>query len=273
MFNSLRTRIENTLKNQITEKIFFLHIPKCGGTSISSSMYRKYLTLNKRRDSELIHINTIAAYKTHEILEKETHPEYSINDECSNRVPEQLLLYYMNLQQTRFIDGHVPFCESAYKNFSGSYSFVTILRHPVERWISEYTYNKYRSGDHMKHTANMDIDDYIKSDFGIAQGSQYVLYLGGRLNSCEYRTREAIKRAIDNLKKFKVVGCLEEMDTFIQSYKMRFNISLNVRHKNKNPRPEGYANKIITSEIRSRIEKICEPDMEIFRFMRENLIK
>ena len=65
----------------------------------------------------------------------------------------------------------------AYHAFEKKFAFVTILRDPCQRWVSAYYYNRYKDSDHRK--VDMDLDAYLKSPFGQAQGHEDVKFLGG----------------------------------------------------------------------------------------------
>ena len=124
---------------------------------------------------------------------------------------------------------------------------------------------------HRKQTADMDIEEYINSKVGEQQGRQYVLFLGGRLNSKDYSSKTALSRAIDNLKKFSLIGCVENMQDFTDQYYELFGMKLNIENKNTNPRPKIWEEQNITDDIRRRIENICEADCEIYYRLQQQL--
>jgi len=160
--------------------------------------------------------------------------------------------------KVRCIAGHIPFCDIAYRNFHKKYAYITIMRDPVERWISEYFYNKYHSRD----TSSMDINEYLSSEYGIAQGTEYVLYLGGRSNGNDHYSSKAVNRAIQNLSKFSIIGFLDDLNGFADRFQQRFGPKLDIGKKNVTPPNQN--RKEITGEILQQIETICERDLEIY---------
>ena len=212
-----------------------------------------------------------AVANTRQILSDEKSSENLVPDTCSVRIPEYLLLYFMGQDKVKFITGHVPFSGIAYRQYHHQFSFITILRDPVSRWLSEYTFNKFKKSMHRKETANVDIEEYINLEVGEEQGRQYVLFLGGRLNSKEYSSKTALARAIDNLRKFSVIGCVEDMQDFIDRYYEHFGMKLNIEYKNTNPRPKKWEEQNITDDIRNKIENICERDCEIYYHLQQYL--
>ena len=94
------------------------------------------------------------------------------------KIREELLLYFMN-QRFSCISGHVCFSERAYHNFHDTYKFVTILRDPVQRWISHYFYNAYKTHSNLGKIESDDIATFLESDRARSWGHHYVQMLGG----------------------------------------------------------------------------------------------
>jgi len=258
MFSSLSTRIRNSLQQPIKEKIFFLHIPKCGGTSVKNALRNKYISLDPRRDSTFAALDRNAMVNTTQALGEEESAEFSVAPDCILRMREHVLLYHMGVSRIKCITGHVPFSEIAFRKYGNQFAFITILRDPVERWISEYYFNKSLSFA----TSDMDITQYMDSSFGQAQGTQYVLFLGGRSNGNDHFSKKAVQRALENLNRCTLVGFLENLDSFNEQFQSRFGTTLDIGKKNITTKNTDRQQ--ISSSIRQRIETICERDLEIY---------
>ena len=250
----------------VKEKIFFLHVPKCGGNSIKDSLRNNYISLSYKREKSFVYIQSTAEEQATRLLQEEQSSEFCVSHDCSLRVPEYLLLYHMSQNHVKCIVGHVPFSEIAYRNFASQYALVTILREPVERWISEYFYNR----SHSRASASMAIEEYLESPLGKAQGTQYVLYLGGRSNGNDHGSRHAVQRALQNLERFAVIGFLEELDLFANRFKHRFGVGLEIGRKNVTAYNQ--SREEITDEMRRKIENICERDSEIYEQARKKFL-
>ena len=139
-------------------------------------------------------------------------------------------------QNVPFISGHFSFSDKAYQYFSNTYSYITILRDPIKRWISQYFFDKYKP--HKFRQIHEDLPTFIQSERGKSHGYQYVQMLGGLHPSGEYSSQQAIERAKENLHKLEVVGCLEYIDVFMKQFENRFGVKLKIHRKNQSPKSQ-----------------------------------
>lgn len=268
LIKSLPLRIMNTIRGPSREKIVFLHIPKCGGNSIKDALRNATLTLRLWEDNSYVYISNASVVELEKILKKETSEAFSTPHDSILRVSEYLLLYYMHmgLRNIQCITGHIPFSEIAYRNYGDKYAMVTLLRDPVDRWISEYYYRKH----HKIGDPEMGIEEYMTSPFGKAQGTQYVLYLGGRSNGNDHGSPEAVRRAKKNIENFAIIGFLDKLGDFVDRIQYRFGIRLNIGNKNVTPKKQD--REPISKAIRGQIENICERDYEIYNYARNKIL-
>lgn len=260
-FRAVVDRAANTVRGPLDARIFFLHVPKCGGTSTISALRRAYLSFDIRRDKRVIGLNSVASSRVISLTERTNYPFDTDDDTPIQRLREGLLLYFMNQADTLFISGHVAFSERVYQAHAERFSFVTMLRNPVDRWISSYFYNQYKNSH---YAFDMDIETYLESRFGRAQGHEYVKFIGGIDDKGDYRSPMAVRRAIENLEKFNLVGCLEDLGFFTREFGDRFTTQLRIGKTNESPKSKEFRRSIITSEIRRKIEEICEPDLAVY---------
>lgn len=262
--SEIKRRVINTLKGPLKKKVFFMHIPKCAGTSLKKAIKNQYLTLDYRKDTAIFDFSEKQLSSTVNNFIS-APPLLSLPFSSAIRTPQIILNYAMADQKVKYISGHVPFCDIAYQAYSHDFLFVTLLRDPVERFISEYTYNKFHAGTHQKDTTSMPIEEYIETERGIAQGGQYVLWLGGRVNGEEYFSVESIKRAKDNIDKFDVIGCIENLPKFYTQYEQKIGKPLIIQKENTNPKPKSYK---ISESTRQKIEQLCARDIEIYNYIK-----
>lgn len=262
------TRVSNTFTRRNSENIFFLHIPKCGGVSIGHAIASLYLTLNLRNDSGIVNLNAPISRRVIEDTEGFHYPSDTNDDFPILDFREKLLIYFMAQPSSRFISGHFLFSKIAYQKYGEKFSFVTILRDPVKRWISSYFYNLFTAKDHLK--VNEDIEAHLESHFGVSQGYQLVKFLGGANKEGDYNSIRAMNQAKENLKLFEVVGFLDNLEGFSTGFSDRFRVNLQIEKKNQNPAPQEYRKSTITPELLERITKICQPDLQVYLWAKEN---
>jgi len=114
------------------EPLTFIHLPKCAGTSLRRALARCYRVPTSRR-IENVPLNQV-------IRAALSGPRVNFNLEERLQVwdtAERIGLYAM-LSGAPLVMGHLPFNRHRYKAVLHKRKFITVLRDPVERWISNY---------------------------------------------------------------------------------------------------------------------------------------
>ncbi len=240
--------------------LFFLHIHKCGGTSIDDAIKRWFPFSNY----------TIASAPSFRAAKSFYQELDNFADEAETYyVPKyrELLLLYLMGKKIKFISGHIPFSKVAYSEFGSKYKFITCLRDPVERWFSTYLYIRFVHRDYGR--TDEDIMTFLQSERAKHLGHQYVAYLGGVRKGEDYASQPAIYRAKANLHKFEIIGFTEHLEDFQRKFEDRFGFKLKVPHKKKNPISDSYR-RSVTPEVGERVRAICKPDLEIYQYAIDN---
>lgn len=112
----------------------------------------------------------------------------------------------------------------------------------------------------------------MESEEGIALGSDYVRKLTQGFHGTEAASKEAVTQAIENLKKFALIGVLERLDLFARDFHRLFGVKLFLEKKNMNPVSREKQREEITEEIRKKVEEICLPDIEVYEWAVQRIV-
>lgn len=237
-------------------KIVFHHIPKCGGTSIVTGLiltYYPFHFIKYRRQGFSSNLNSRAASV---IAEQSGVNRYEFR--------RQLLNYFVEKAGSPFISGHYPFDNNVYENHGSEWNLITLLRDPVQRWYSEYFWNKYKNHEYQK--TDLSIEEYLESEQGRVNSRSFVNFLSHSNNHSKIPTQVEVEEAIENLNKMKVVGCLEHMDKFSYDMKNTFGRKPIIFSRNSNP--ASAEQKILPDKdsiVHKKIVELTSGDREIYQ--------
>lgn len=233
----------------------FFHMPKCGGTSLSEAMYATVPfnerigvidAVSTRRAAAMLNFDKNDAFLCHEDLD---------TGQLTFDLREGLFLQHM-AWDTMLIHGHVLWSEKADTHFRDTYKYVTLLRDPVARTVSNYRMTQ-RSG-----VTDGDLDSYLQSDVARRHARVYLRYLAGRNDIPEEDVPAALELAKERLSRFALVGFLEETDVFMQKYRDLFGVRLRMAKLNSAPdRKPAYSEAQM-----QRFTELCAPDIAIHEF-------
>lgn len=245
---SLRTMSGQSLRHPCV----FLHVPKCGGTSVSEALYAT-VPLHLK-----IGILDSPSIRSAMAIQHTGRDDLSYHDEGPNalaitRFREALVLMHM-AHRASLIHGHFLFSEAAWQHFGDRYRYVTILRDPVARTISNFRMDQ-RTG-----SFDRDFDAFLDSAEGRRKALHKLRYFSGMATVEPGDEAEALKLARRNMERFALIGFLEDLPGFARDFSTVFGVRPWIPHYNKAD-DSAFS---MTADQRSRLEALCAPDIELF---------
>jgi len=232
-----------------TETLIFLHIPKTAGTTLSHIIVRQYVK------NEIFNIRNPSI----------KGPIYS-----RHYGPTQKLITLSESERTRFrcIMGHFNF--GIHELISGSFSYMTMLRNPVQRVLSQFgQYNHMARRNELGDRKPLSLEDFLHDKTNALNNHQTRFLRGYKLKNrpCQ----QDLDRAKLNLRRyFSVVGTTEQFDESMIIMAKAFGWR-KINYVPRNIGTERPDLDDIKSHLKELIVRHNQLDMELHRYARELL--
>lgn len=228
----------------------FHHVPKCAGGSFHRQL-RKIYPFSSNRLSQIPDTK-------YEFIKK---PHGLILDNEYNYLKRLIVLEYFLSSGSAYVSGHVPFSSRIFEIYKNTHKFVTILRDPVDRFVSNYLFN-YRQLSNEELLK--EFPNYLKTEEAIGHGRMITVYFSDIYEYGLTSDDSIIKRSLNNLQKFHHVSKVSENDSqehFLDEIK-KYPIG-------KMPRRNSGRHKSVhlqvTEKYDKQIQNICSLDLTIYR--------
>ena len=221
-------------------RIIYIHVPKCGGSSFGPALRLRYLTSH-------------ACIALNEGDPRLTGTDRILSDYSARR---RALRAHVEAGK-RLIKGHVQYDAQLHEGAARDYRFVTMLRDPVDRFVSHYHYIQRKHPDPGRAST---LEGFLDTPDAQRLASQYLFYFGGHWQGPGVNARVLIDRAIRNLTRFELVGDLASPEVFLSGLRRLTLTPLLHLRRNLAPVPLS-----VPTKLRPRIEALCAADIAIYQ--------
>lgn len=228
-------------------RILFDHLPKCGGSTLNTYLGKHY---PQRRIFSIIGSNPWASVG--EFKGGSEHKRYKY-DLIQGHHAKQL------------IDFVHPDCLK-----------VTVLREPIDRIISHYSYARTRPKHYLYqkiHQSNMSLDNYVTSGISPELRNFYTTHFSGlTIDDAESNPEKAINSALEMvLNTYDIVGSLDNFPAFTE----RLRDQAGLRYKYQNTRENVTKGRVSIDDVPmstiSTIEQVNHLDMILYKKIRVSI--
>jgi len=257
-FRTYSRRLACSFTSGLRYRCVFMHVPKCGGTSLSEALYA---TVPIHRRIGIIDANSTRRATSLICADKDDEYLYYDDLPCGEEVyslREKILLTHM-AWDTDLIHGHVLFSAKAYQHFSDKYRFVTLLREPIERTLSNFLQST-RVG-----FIDQGFDQYLYSDVFRVQGLSMLRYFSGMHPIAPHEEALALELAKHNMTLFSIIGFLDDLPDFTNRFAAVFDRHPTIYRYNQ-------ANSSLPSlspEQTDRVTKVLASELQLWQHARE----
>lgn len=235
------------------QRVVFHHVPKCGGTSVGRALRKRYLLSQTSIGPE-------ESFRAVEAFTGSSDREALLVEVLDFR--EQMLLYHL-FEDVHCIAAHVRFSLAAHERFRSKYKFVTILRDPVSRFLSNYTWSFGKPGAHAR--IEEPFEEFLGTERAKRLGATYVEFFCGLPKSVDLRSPEAIEAAVTNLGKFDVVGRLDNLADFEKRMNQTLGANLKIGHENRATKRTAAGDALSDPGLKAAVMEICAPDIAVWQ--------
>ena len=196
--------LKQKLQNKKSPKIIFVHVPKCGGSSIYKAISRSLGLKFPDGHLDPVWSRTLVG-------EIYNHPEAELSPEL--QVFRCALMTKHIKDRKHFIAGHFTVNSTLLQKMKAEYKTVTLLRTPEKRLFSHFKYwmlTRNLATD--KDAVFKHWNDYINSDRAKFQANLLAVYFGE--SNFQEINEATVERAHQNLKQIDVVGDLDTINSF-----------------------------------------------------------
>ena len=250
-------RLRRLAKPRIPGRLLFTHVPKTGGSSVDMAIRRAYRIPPPAPDYEAVRKACIDLM---------SDGSFEATEESA-----MVLCHYAVQKEWPYVSGHFPTRpQTLTLAKDNGYTLATIIRHPVDRFISTYTYHYVRlwelgletppplnkAEDRFRKCSHNDIQTDVRF-----QGSAYQDLFGGT----------SAKEILGRINQYDVIGRTSNLKQMENDFRS-FGFKVQIGHENKTSKIPKFSKhrKVLRSvleapEIQNIVRGHLEVDMCVFR--------
>ncbi|MBV1867171.1 MAG: hypothetical protein KUG69_04585 [Marinosulfonomonas sp.] len=205
--------------------------------------------VSTRRAASVLNFGVDDAWKCHDDLE--------FGDQTFD-LREQLLITHC-CWDSQLVHGHVLISDRIRAHCQQRYKFLTIMREPIARTISNYRM-AVKAG-----IASPDADEWLESPIARSHSTTFLRYLSGKNSVDPKQEAASLEQALSTLDMFSLIGFLDDTPTFAREFEQMFNTSLRLKKYNTAQGPEV---QLSASQL-AKLRDMCAPDLAIYERARD----
>ena len=189
MLNRIRLCLESLrVGEHAGPRIVFLHLPRTGGTALVKDIF----FANFPR-SRLCHVN------------------YGADMQAIDGAHDPLAWPAWRRKRVGFLGGHMPFGFA--KHFPGRSEYITLLRDPISRTVSDYHFCRNNPSNPAYEAATaLSLREFVERGFASSRNC-YARWLSNAVFGAKFHNQdEMLREALHNLAHFSVIGITELFD-------------------------------------------------------------
>ncbi len=225
--------------------LIYIHVPKCGGSSFGAALRLRYFYSQAT-------INLVQSDAAVVALHPQARGEDRIIADYNQRARD---LARLIARRVHCISGHVRYDSNLHAH--ADYAFVTMLRDPVERFVSHYQYLQRRHPDPARPDT---LKGFLDTEDAARIASQYLFYFSGHSQNRAPNLPRAIHAAQSALSRFDLVGDLSDPSGFARDLRRLTGGPIPWLHRNRSPTAA-----LVPPALVSRISALCAPDIAIYQ--------
>jgi len=255
---SLSRKLGLQLLNRGKYHIINHHIPKCSGSSLVHAFsVRNPLGCKK--------------FHNHATIKASQVPSLSFVQNKVEIFNFRIMLakYYME-RGFNLISGHVPYF--GYDLANHTYRRITILRDPVERFLSAYSIHVGKIESRVN--INSLLEEFLDSDRAKFWGRIQCAFVSGQVSPDILCIGEGnlVKRALDSSENFDLIGLSESIPEFNRNLNSLFNINIRISKTRNINNKYRIRKDMIDNNIIKIIKDICCTDIEFYNEISKNKV-